>query len=144
MLETKTITKIILINENDEILVLHRSVFPELPEKSHKPDLPGGHVEPGEREGTAVVREVLEETGIVVPLQDIVLSYAATQAFAGRYPASITRLLYVAHVIGHPHVTLSYEHETYFWVSKNDVLTHHPLGQFYAEGLQYLLDCQLI
>jgi len=144
MLETKTITKIILINENDEILVLHRSFYPEHPEKAHKPDLPGGHVDPGEIEHEAVVREVREETGLMVPAHDALLSYAATQAYGGKNPASITRMLYVAHIQGRPEVTLSYEHEAYFWVPKNDVLGHHPLGKFYADGLAYLLEHQLI
>jgi len=144
MLETKTITKIFIVNEYDEILVLHRSAYPAHPEKSYKPDIPGGHVDPGEIEHAAVVRELLEETGLVIPAHDARLSYAATEAYGGTHPASITRLLYVAYIAGRPDVALSYEHEAYFWVPKNEVLASHPLGKFYAEGLQYLLDHQLI
>jgi 8-oxo-dGTP diphosphatase len=53
-----------LLRRHGRVLLCHRSV-----ERRWYPDvwdLPGGHVEPGERPGEALIRELREELGIVV------------------------------------------------------------------------------
>ena len=51
-----------LLRDGNRILLVHRS-----PERRWYPgvwDMPGGHVEPGERPGVALARELCEELGI--------------------------------------------------------------------------------
>jgi 8-oxo-dGTP diphosphatase len=64
-----------LLRDGNRILLCHRS-----PQRRWYPDvwdLPGGHVEPGERPGAALVRELREELGIVIaaplgpPVQEV-------------------------------------------------------------------------
>jgi mutator protein MutT len=53
-----------LLRDGDRVLLCHRS-----PAKRHYPDvwdLPGGHVDPGERPAAALARELREELGIDV------------------------------------------------------------------------------
>lgn len=58
--------------------------------------LPGGHVEPGERTEDAAVREVLEETGVVVELTRHVGTYTRPRWRDGRYRI----VVYAARPIG--------------------------------------------
>ena len=52
----------IIFNTDDELLVIRRGQEPAVGRWT----LPGGRIEPGESAEDAVVREVLEETGLVV------------------------------------------------------------------------------
>lgn len=62
----------IVINEHNEILVVRDRGFTGF-------NLPGGHVDPGERIQDSIVREVLEETGIET-------SFEAILGFTTRHP----------------------------------------------------------
>lgn len=55
----------IVLNDNDEILLQFRS-------DKHVWGLPGGAMEPGEEPAEAVIREVYEETGVIVQPQRII------------------------------------------------------------------------
>jgi len=138
----EAVAKVLLLNEKDEILVLRRSEYPAHPEQSHQPDLPGGIVDPGESERRTVVREIQEETGIEIDPDDLKLAFAKTIFHEGGH--SRTRLLYAAKLDNTPPVILSWEHEGYVWCPKQDVLAQYHLPPFYAEGLAYLLEHELI
>lgn len=62
----------IVINQHNEILVVRDQGFTGF-------NLPGGHVDPGERIQDSIIREVLEETGIEV-------SFEAILGFTTRHP----------------------------------------------------------
>ena len=143
MLNQHIVAKTLIINDQNQVLVLRRSVWPAKPHRSHQPDLPGGMVDPGESEHQAAIREIQEETGIVVNPDHVVLGYTKTELYKGG-KESISKLLYVAYVDTTPEVTLSYEHETYEWVDLKTVLENFTFGAFYEEGIKYLLGNELI
>jgi len=143
MPDVESVAKLLLINEKGEILVLRRSEYLAHPEKSHMPDLPGGIVDPGESERTAVVRELKEEAGIIIDDDDVKLGYARTYFYENERK-SVSKLLYVAHVDYTPDVVVSWEHEAFVWWNKDELQEKYPLREFYAEGLKYLLDHKFI
>ncbi len=63
--------------------------------------LPGGGVEFGEQIESAVVREVFEETGYRVELDDYLTSHSFAQyATEDRRPFASVRIVFVAHIVG--------------------------------------------
>ena len=62
--DSKRVAKIVLVNQNKEVLFLKRTNY----HKKHAGewDLPGGHVEVGEELLDGLFREVEEETGLTI------------------------------------------------------------------------------
>ena len=89
-----------------EVLLLHRSV--------NGPDYagdwawgpPGGALDPGETHGECAARELLEETGLVVPLERL--------AIANDFAAHIGEMVDAQTIV------LSAEHDRYEWVSLDE------------------------
>jgi 8-oxo-dGTP diphosphatase len=136
-MDTKTVAKAIVLNPQRQILLLKRSKT-----DSRRPgdwDFPGGEVEKGEEMNVGVVREIREETGLIVRPGDVVLVYAATEAYAD---LSVTRLLFVARTTS-AEVTLSREHDSFRWVDFETALRDFP-HPFYATALRYAIEHQLV
>lgn len=111
----KQVAKIIIIDENNKYLLLRRSDHPTFP---NDPDLPGGIIEAGEDSLQAVLREVLEEVGIILNPDETVHKYTGAE-----YSAHQTIYnLYVARVARRPDVKISWEHVSYDWVSLKEFL----------------------
>jgi 8-oxo-dGTP pyrophosphatase MutT (NUDIX family) len=108
----KTVAKILIFDAENNALVLRRSeTHPNYP---HEADLPGGYVEDGEDEETAVQREVAEEAGLDIPVDDMV--------FARRIIHEQNDVLYVARIDAvKPEVKISREHESYEWVPSSSL-----------------------
>jgi 8-oxo-dGTP pyrophosphatase MutT (NUDIX family) len=76
-----------------------------LQEKTHEPGwfIPGGAIEPGEHPEEALVREVAEETGLIVRPERVVLVIGGAQ-YRYEYPngdrVEITGLLYQCSIVG--------------------------------------------
>jgi 8-oxo-dGTP pyrophosphatase MutT (NUDIX family) len=76
-----------------------------LQEKNHEPGwfIPGGAIEPGEHPEQALVREVAEETGLIVRPERVVLVIGGPQ-YRYEYPngdrVEITGLLYQCAIVG--------------------------------------------
>ncbi len=124
----KTVAKILLINPSGKILVLKRSdTHPNFP--LHY-DFPGGVVDQGESHNDAVVRELLEETGITI-------AHKQTTKVMEVVNGSTLHLLYEAHIpVETPDITLSWEHVSYSWMSPHELLR---IGK--TEGMDtYYLD----
>lgn len=139
----ESVAKVLILNEKSEALILTTGEWKEHPEKEHRPDLPGGLVEPGEAEMPAAIREVSEETGIALDLQHVSLGYAETKFYEAE-SKSVTKLLYLARLALTPTVTISWEHESYDWVPFATLLQTHELRPFYRDAIEYIQNNQLI
>ena len=142
-MQRESIAKILLFNERNQVLFLRVGIHKLRPERSHVPDLPGGIVDPGESEFQAVIREVSEETNIVIGANDVTLGYANTTFYAAENK-SVTRLLYTAKLNYTPVVTLSWEHEAYEWCDSDVLFGERGLAGVYRDGVSYLKDNRLI
>lgn len=126
----KVVAKALLINDKDEVLLLRRSLTDD--RRPGEMDFPGGGIDDGEDITAGVKREILEEAGVDIPLQDLHVLYAGTQIVGGD---SVTRLLYWTRVYD-PEIHVSFEHSEFTWVPIDDAtaLFPHP---FYSVGLRY-------
>jgi len=120
------VSKVFLENENKEILLLRRSKTAQ--HRALKWDLPGGWVEEDEEPLEACKRELIEETGITAKTIKIVeettenIEHGVLQRFYAQ-----------ASVVGSV-VKLSYEHDTYIWVTHKeflDYMKHAPYAAAY-------------
>ncbi len=104
--------KVIIINDNNEMLLLKRS---DKTSRAHGWDLAGGGVDKGEDPLDAVVRESLEETGLLID------NIRMLSTFHGNTDGGeFVMIGYVAHV-GDDRVRLSWEHESHEWMSIEEV-----------------------
>lgn len=106
------LVKVLVINEDDELLVLRKSET--APMGAFTWDLPGGIVEYGEDPAQAAMRETREETGIHL---DEVLIVGVNAGTAGQY---IVKFSYVSQLKSSA-VHLSYEHDRYKWIALDEV-----------------------
>jgi 8-oxo-dGTP diphosphatase len=139
----ESVAKVLVINEKNEALILTVGEYKERPDKSFKPDLPGGLVDPGETELIAVVRELSEETGITISTDQANLVYAKTEFFA-KESKSVSKFLYLACLSKTPKVTISWEHSEYSWVPLSSLLSSVELRPFYDEAIRYCFSNALI
>ena len=131
----ESVAKALLINPKNEALILTLGEHKQKPEKSYKPDLPGGLVDPGESERDAVVREVAEETGIALSRQDLVMVYSSTEFFSDENK-SVTKHLFIGNVPSETTIELSWEHSEYNWIPLEE-LRSTDLRSFYDKAIKY-------
>jgi len=110
-LNSVRVAKVIVFDSENNVLLLRISDWPERPDKSHKPDLPGGEVEHGESSQIGVARELLEETGLQVNPEKLVRVYYDVDAGRGQI---VEREVFICRV-SEKSVVLSTEHEEYWW-----------------------------
>lgn len=139
----ESIAKVLVINEKNEALILTVGEYKARPDKSFKPDLPGGLVDPGETELIAVKRELEEETGIVLPFEAFALAYAKTESFAPENK-SVTKFVYIARIDNTPPVHISWEHSEYEWVSMEVLKNTVELRPFYRAAVDYCFETGLL
>lgn len=132
----ESVAKVLVVNEKSEALILTVGEYKERPDKSFKPDLPGGLVDPGESELVAVVRELQEESGIVAEPDLFKLVYAKTEPFVLENK-SVTKTLYLLSLTATPEVTISWEHAKYEWVPLGELKEGVELRPFYKEAVSY-------
>ena len=113
----RPVAKALVLDDAGNALLLTRSAtHPTLP---LQPDVPGGELEPGELPAAALVREIAEETGLKVDIQNVRMLYAEAEVQDG---VDFVRTLFVARVASvRPDVKLSWEHSEFAWVSVDDV-----------------------
>ena len=138
----ESIAKILIINNNGDVLTLTLSKHLKYPEKSYQPDLPGGIVDAGEPEHLGVIREVQEECGIDLDPAKIQLAYAET-TYDEKENKSVTKLLYVTHLDNTPAVKLSWEHSDYKWVSVAE-LQNIDMRPFFNRAIHYVVAHKII
>lgn len=137
------VAKTVIRRRSDgKYLVLRCSLWPERPDRSQKPDLAGGAVELGETFEQGAIRELKEETGIEVS-DELVIGYANSFIFeGGEQPEAIVRTLFFAE-IDDPEVTLSWEHEGYWWVTASE-LVELEWKRFYRDAFDFMSKTGLI
>jgi len=102
----------IFVHNNDgEILLLRRSSNDDV--EPLKWSLPGGKVDKGENIREAAIRELFEETGIVVVVAMYVTSVKNDDDSISSY--------FSVHLDKNSNVVLSEEHEDYKWVNPDDL-----------------------
>lgn len=138
-----SVAKVLVINEAHQALILTVGEYKGRPDKSFKPDLPGGLVDHGESELQAVVRELSEETGIVAEPAAFTLAYTKTEFFDTEHK-SVTKALYLLELASIPDVTLSWEHASFEWVPLNVLMDAIELRPFYHEAIEYCFAHELI
>lgn len=113
MTASKRVAKLVIIDPEDNYLLMYRSDHPEFGED---PDLPGGTLENGEEPLGAMIREVQEEAGV-----DINPTLAKRLYIGKEYSKSGTEYsLYIAKLSERPTITMSWEHSSYEWLSKDE------------------------
>ena len=106
------VAKVFLENADGSILVLRRSET--APRRALDWDLPGGWVESHEDPLTAAIRELEEEAGVRLH------SLSETLKTVDERDDEIIIRHYFIGITEHPEITLSYEHDRFKWVSKDD------------------------
>lgn len=110
--------KLLIRNDDGRYLFLRRS-------SSFKPgiqkwDIPGGRIEPHEALIDGLRRELFEETSL--KLDGIKSLLAAQDIFVDDKNVHVIRLTYLGSAI-EGNVVLSDEHDTYKWMTKQELLT---------------------
>ena len=103
--------KVLIVDEQGQYLMMIRDNHPRF---GNDPDLPGGTIEAGESSDIAAVREVYEEAGIAISVDDIELLYEGLDYSEH----GIEYSLYLTKMSARPEVKLSWEHAGYKWVSR--------------------------
>lgn len=137
-----SISKVLIRSGEGKYLVLRGSVWPERPDRSQQPDIPGGMVDEGESNAQAAVREVFEEAGIVIREEQLDLIYARSFMKEDKDEA-VVWLLYLVDIDETPEVKISWEHEGYWWYSAEEVL-NLKIRDPYPEVLSYLHKIDLL
>ena len=130
------VAKALIYNANGKILLLRRSNTH--PHFALHLDFPGGEVESVESEFLAVSREILEETGIIVPRNSLHLVYQK------QLPSGTIHMVFSAKIAEiKPKISLSWEHDQYVWLNIDELINKPlPLGvdNYYETALQYLVN----
>lgn len=105
--------KVIILNDDNKMLLLQRS---DKTSRAHGWDFAGGGVDKGEDPLDAAVREASEDTGLSINnIQILSTSHGHTDG--GEY----VMIGYAAHVPNDAEVQLSWEHESYKWMTIEEV-----------------------
>jgi 8-oxo-dGTP pyrophosphatase MutT (NUDIX family) len=111
----KMVAKAVIIDEDGKYLLMKRSNHPRF---LNDPDLPGGTIEEGESPLIAMIREVIEEAGIMLDPNDVTKLYQGDDYSYHHTEYS----LYEARLAARPDVTISWEHDSYAWVTREEFL----------------------
>jgi len=111
----KKVAKLVMVDPDGKYLLMYRSDHPTF---GIDPDLPGGTLEDGETLLEAMLREVKEESGIIINRDDVEEVYSGNNYSAhGTYYS-----LFITKVKSRPDVRMSWEHSSYAWLDKGEFL----------------------
>ena len=130
---TKIVAKALVRSSEGLCLVLHRgNTHPRFP--GHI-DFPGGEVEPKETPEAAVMREIQEETGLLVDSKKL------KKLFTKQYQQA-THVLFEAKLTEpDAKVALSWEHKSYRWITPEELKSLPKFSgadSYYTDVVDYL------
>ena len=128
-----TIAKVLLSDKDRKVLILTRS--DSHPRYNGHNDLPGGEVEEGEDVFSAVARELVEETGIILEAERL------KKVHSVQISPNKTYVLLTADTPKNIVINLSWEHSAYSWKTIDELLSE-PLpdnaDSYYQMVVDYL------
>ena len=131
MTELKKVVGAIITNTKGEVLLVKRKAEEDFMPNAW--EIAGGGVDDGESIGQALLREVLEETGLVV--EDYKFVNTCT------YPCTVQYNYHTPITDADPAIALT-EHSEYAWVSYDDFGTYLPPGDMILGVLEdWVQDC---
>lgn len=130
----KTVAKVLIYDNQGQILVLERS--DTHPNFSGHLDLPGGEVELGELSPEAAAREVLEETGLSIVSDDLILLFE-------KHEKKQTKHVLFRVVLSQPEppIILTWEHKAYMWLDPAELLQRampDSVDSYYRNVIEFL------
>lgn len=140
-MKTIPIAKCLIVDSAGNVLILKRS--PTHPTMAGQVDLPGGQIDAGEEPGEALIREILEETGLRVAPSQLTMTYAGTQLSGDELRV---RVWYIVRLSEEkPAVTISWEHQSFTWLPASDLpgIVEEFRG-FYRDALAHVLQYDLL
>ncbi len=110
--------KCLLKNEDDKYLILKKTQEENKKDaNSNLYDIPGGRIEYGENVIDALIREIYEETGINVTLNNIEKILDATSIIR-KDGLHLVIIIYLVN-IKNTDIKISSEHSNFYWADKN-------------------------
>lgn len=126
----KCAAKALIRDYQGKILVLYRSeTHPYL---AHDIDLPGGEIDDDETVEEGLEREIFEETGLRVRIRPTDKTHD-WQAMFGQ-----AQMLYETRTAGQERVDISWEHESYVWMSEQEFIEQTAIDEFMHEVQEWL------
>jgi 8-oxo-dGTP diphosphatase len=116
----RRVSKVIMIDENDKVLILRRSGRQISDASPWEWDLPGGHVERDESLEKALDREVWEETSLDLS--------KATKIYTDDYTTFFVSYEWEGEIM------LSKEHDDYKWINPEEA-TNYYIGEKYERAI---------
>lgn len=111
----KKVAKLVMIDPDGKYLLMYRSNHPTF---GVDPDLPGGTLEDGETLLETMLREVEEESGVIISRDDVQQVYSGNN-----YSAHGTHYaLFVTNVKSRPDIKISWEHASFKWLDLSEFL----------------------
>ena len=114
---------------NNKLLLLRRG--PTAKWKAGMYCLPGGKLEKGETLKDGAIRELFEETGIVIYRDQL-------GSVTVNYPDAYTKVVFTAK-LDNDSVVLNYEHDHYIWVPRQELILY-PLVPGLPTTIKTLMD----
>ena len=109
----KTIVKSLIYDDADNVLVLVRSNTH--PSYADEEDLPGGELEGSEVPAVSALREIHEETGLLIEPSE------AHEVLRKKVEPNTTHILFRCKIHSlKPSIELSWEHKSYEWIKLNN------------------------
>ena len=132
----KIVAKALITNVDGKILVLTRSSSHPL--YPHHLDFPGGEVNSDETGVMGVIREINEETGLVIKAEYINILFQKQIASHKVYETYSTTIDQSS-----PEIRLSWEHDQYTWMTETELLRlplPEEVDDYYQMVISSLLD----
>lgn len=125
-------TGAVILNDEGQVLLVLRKKDPEI----HKWSIPGGKVDPFETLEHTVVREVEEETGLIVEVEHLLCTDETIQPEQDRHLLS---LIYKARYTGgEPQNREPQKHAEIRWFSLNELPPKTDIATFSREALSLI------